>query len=148
MDFNLQSTSVKSSHSLQAIFIPASRARFLCVNMGFPAVDDTYNILPSIKANSLIIFSDYFHSMGLNLLTYRRLYQGVDFDCGLVSMRVNLYNAAKRKGINYIMALSNYANNQELVKKAYQNGANDFLPKSQLKKYTDQFIKKIVNKNK
>jgi len=28
-----------------------------------------------------------------------KLYQGVDFDCSITSMRVNLYNAAKRKGI-------------------------------------------------
>tara|TARA_B100000953_G_C17930994_1_gene393878 strand:- start:288 stop:521 length:234 start_codon:yes stop_codon:yes gene_type:complete len=28
-----------------------------------------------------------------------KLYQGVDFDCSVISMRVNLYNAAKRKGI-------------------------------------------------
>jgi len=28
-----------------------------------------------------------------------KLYQGVDFDCGVISMRVNLYNAAKRNGI-------------------------------------------------
>jgi hypothetical protein len=28
-----------------------------------------------------------------------KLYQGVDFDCGLVSMRVNLYNAARKRGI-------------------------------------------------
>ena len=28
-----------------------------------------------------------------------KLYQGVDFNCGITSMRVNLYNAAKRKGI-------------------------------------------------
>ncbi len=77
------------------------------------------------------------------------------FDCAIIDMilgentdGIKLIKLAKRKGINYIMALSNYANNQELVKKAYQNGANDFLPKSQLKKYTDQFIKKIVNKPK
>ena len=28
-----------------------------------------------------------------------KLYQGVDFDCTVISMRVNLYNAAKRRGI-------------------------------------------------
>ena len=58
----------------------------------------------------------------------RRALEDEIFDCAIIDMilgestdGIQLIKLAKRKGINYIMALSNYANNQELVKKAYQN---------------------------
>ncbi len=74
------------------------------------------------------------------------------FDCAIIDLKLGteivgpqIASSCKRNGIGHIIAVTNFENDDDLIKLAYESGVDDFVKKSNLKIDLEFFIKKVVN---
>ena len=74
------------------------------------------------------------------------------FDCAIIDLKLGsdivgprIAQVAKQKGAKHIIAVTNFENDEALIKMSYENGVDDFVKKSNLKTDLEFFIKKVVN---
>lgn len=86
-----------------------------------------------------------------NLTNAKNLLNGYSFDCAIVDLKLGeeivgpqIALMAKRKGVGHVIAVTNFENDPELIRLAYENGVDDFVKKSNLKSHFDFFLKKVI----
>lgn len=86
-----------------------------------------------------------------NLISAQNLLQSYSFDCAIVDLKLGeeivgpqIALMAKRKGVGHVIAVTSFENDSELIRKAYENGVDDFVKKSNLKSHFDFFLKKVI----
>lgn len=87
-----------------------------------------------------------------NLINAKNLIENYVFDCAIIDLKLGeeivgpqIALMAKRKGIGHIIAVTDFENDDELIRLAYENGVDDFVKKSHLKANFDFFLKKVIN---
>lgn len=80
------------------------------------------------------------------------LLQNYSFNCAIVDLKIGneivgprIAKLCKEKGISHVIAVTNFENEDDLIKEAYECGVDDFVKKSNLKTHLELFIKKVVN---
>ncbi len=86
-----------------------------------------------------------------NLTHAKNLIDGYTFDCAIIDLKLGeeivgprIALMAKRKGTGHVIAVTNFENDDELIRMAYENGVDDFVKKSNLRTHFDFFIKKVI----
>lgn len=87
-----------------------------------------------------------------NLTNAKNLLDSYSFDCAIIDLKLGeeivgpqIALMAKRKGVGHVIAVTNFENDSELIRLAYENGVDDFVKKSNLKSHFDFFLKKVIN---
>lgn len=86
-----------------------------------------------------------------NLVNAKNLLGSYTFDCAIIDLKLGdeivgpqIALMAKRKGTGHVIAVTNFENDDELIRMAYENGVDDFVKKSNLRTHFDFFIKKVI----
>jgi DNA-binding NtrC family response regulator len=116
--------------------------------LNFLIVDDDSTFSEFLKKNlskhGKIFIADSF-------INATNLLESYSFDCAILDLKLGnevvgpkLALMAKRKGIGHVIAVTHFENDEELIREAYESGADDFVKKSNLKTHLEFFIKKVV----
>ena len=72
-----------------------------------------------------------------NLINAQNLLNNYSFDCAIIDLKLGeeivgpqIALMAKRKGVGHVIAVTNFENDSELIRLAYENGVDDFVKKS------------------
>lgn len=86
-----------------------------------------------------------------NLDHAKNLLDGFVFDCAILDLKLGdelvgpqIASMAKRKGVGHIIAVTNFENDDELIRTAYESGVDDFVKKSNLRAHFEFFLKKVI----
>ncbi len=74
------------------------------------------------------------------------------FDCAILDLKIGeeivgpkVAKLAKKKGVAHVIAVTNFENDDELIKISYESGVDDFLKKANLRTHLEFFVNKVVN---
>jgi DNA-binding NtrC family response regulator len=81
----------------------------------------------------------------------QNLLQSYSFDCAIIDLKLGdeilgprIALMAKRRGVGHVITVTNFESDHELVRLSYENGADDFVKKSNLKDNFEFFLKKVT----
>ena len=81
----------------------------------------------------------------------QNLLQSYSFDCAIIDLKLGdeilgprIALLAKRKGVGHVITVTNFESDHELVRLSYENGADDFVKKSNLRENFEFFLKKVT----
>ncbi|MDH4468500.1 MAG: sigma 54-interacting transcriptional regulator [Bacteriovoracaceae bacterium] len=82
----------------------------------------------------------------------KKLLSTHEFECAILDIKIGneiigpkIAKLSKKRGVAHVIAVTNFENDEDLIRQSYESGVDDFLKKSNLRTHLEFFIKKLVN---